>query len=211
MGKRRRRPRQASMWISASELPRSAAHLFYERSNRILDEAAFDAFIEQQCEPFYAPVMSRPSLAPGRYCRLLLLGYFEGLDSECAMAWRAVDSLSIRSFLQLELHDPAPDHLTISRTRRRIDLETHAAVFTWILQRLADAGLVERPFAHFYETGALRRVHLRGHANILKRVLVHGGGFNLGLLMHRLIGVGAPRGLQGRLTAAVGTVLASLS
>ena len=102
----------------------------------------FDAFVEAQCAPFYAPVLGRPSLAPGRYFRLLLLGYFEGLDSERAMAWRAADSLSVRSFLHLELHDPAPDHSTISRTRRLIDLEMHTAVFTWILQRLADGGLV---------------------------------------------------------------------
>jgi transposase len=87
--------------------------------------------------------MGRPSLAPGRYFRLLLLGYFEGLDSERAIAWRAADSLSIRSFLGLELHEPSPDHSTISRTRRLIDVETHRAVFTWVLQRLADGGLVK--------------------------------------------------------------------
>ena len=87
--------------------------------------------------------MGRPSLPPGRYFRLLLLGYFEGLDSERAIAWRAADSLSVRSFLDLELQEPTPDHSTISRTRRLIDLETHRAVFTWVLQRLADAGLVK--------------------------------------------------------------------
>ena len=85
--------------------------------NRILDEAGFDAFVEAQCTKFYAPVLGRPSLAPGRYVRLLLLGYFEGLDSERAIAWRAADSLSVRAFLHLELADPAPDHSTISRTR----------------------------------------------------------------------------------------------
>ena len=405
MGKRRRRARQASMWIPTSDLPRRAAHPFYRRLNRILDEAGFNAFVEAQCTKFYAPVLGRPSLAPGRCVRLLLLGYFEGLDSERAIAWRAADSLSVRAFLHLELADPAPDHSTISRPRRLIDLETHTAVFTWILQQLADAGLVkgqtvgidattleanaalrsivrrdtgesyeafltrlaeasgiatptradlarvdrkrkkkgsnddwthpddpdaritkmkddrthlahkaehavdletgavvgvtvqpaddgdtespaetiitaaeriervqpaadavrdlvadkryhsnqvlvdleavgvraylsepdrgrrnwrgkptaraavyrnrrrirgargqrllrqrgervERPFAHLYETGARRRVHLRGHPNILKRVLVHTGGFNLGLLMRRLTGVGTPRSLQ---------------
>ena len=80
--------------------------------------------------------------APGRYFRLLLLGYFEGLDSERGIAWRAADSLSVRSFLGLELHEAPPDHSTVSRTRRLIDLETHQAVFTWVLQRLADASLV---------------------------------------------------------------------
>ena len=416
MGERRRRARQAAMWIPTSELPRSAAHPFYQRLNQILDDAGFDAFVEERCAQFYAPVLGRPSLAPGRYFRSLLLGYFEGLDSERAIAWRAADSLSVRTFLHLELHDPAPDHSTISRTRRLIDLETHTAVFTWILQQLADAGLVkgqtvgidattleanaalrsivrrdtgesyeafltrlaqasgiatptraelarldrkrkkkgsnddwthphdpdakitkmkdgrthlahtaeqavdldtgaivgvtvqpaddgdtetlvetmttaaeqietvqpaaaavrelvgdkgyhsnqtlldleavgvraylsepdrgrrnwrgkaaardavyrnrrrirggrgqrllrqrgerlERPFAHLYETGAMRRVHLRGHPNILKRVLVHTGGFNLGLLMRRLIGVGTPRSLQGRIVALLGVLL----
>ena len=84
-----------------------------------------------------------PAWRQGWYVRLLLLGYFEGLDSERAIAWRAADSLSVRAFLHLELADPAPDHSTISRTRRLIDLETHTAVFTWILQQLADAGLVK--------------------------------------------------------------------
>ncbi|MDQ3419489.1 MAG: transposase [Acidobacteriota bacterium] len=87
--------------------------------------------------------MGRPSLAPGRYFRLLLLGYFEGLDSERALAWRAADSLSIRSFLGLELHEPTPEHSTISRTRRLSDVEAQRAVFTWVLQRLADGGLVQ--------------------------------------------------------------------
>ena len=91
---------------------------------------------------FYADGVGRPSLAPGRYFRMLPLGYFEGLDSERAMAWRAADSLSVRQFLDVALHEAAPDHSTVSRTRRRIDVETHLAVFTWVLQRLADAGLV---------------------------------------------------------------------
>jgi transposase len=67
---------------------------------------------------------------------------------------------------------------------------------------------LERPNAHLYETGGLRRLHLRGHANILKRVLVHAGGFNLGLFMRTLVGVGTPRGLQGRLAASLALVIA---
>jgi transposase len=143
MGKRKRRARQTSMWVATQDLPRSAAHPFYRRLNQVLDEAHFDTFVEGACTTFYAPVLGRPGLAPGRYFRLLLLGYFEGLDSERAIAWRAADSLSVRSFLGVELHEPTPDHSTISRTRRLIDLETHRAVFTWILQQLANAGLVK--------------------------------------------------------------------
>jgi transposase len=137
-----RRPRQAPLWTPTADLPRSAGHPFYQQLNRVLDAGGFDAFAEQKCAKFYEPVMGRPSLQPGRYFRLLLLGYFEGLDSERGIAWRAADSASIRAFLGLEATELAPDHSTISRTRRLIDVDTHQAVFTWILQRLADAGLV---------------------------------------------------------------------
>ena len=143
MGKKRKRDRQASMWVATADLPKSAGHPFYARLNRVLDDAGFDTFVEAQGAPFYADGIGRPSLAPGRYVRLLLLGYFEGLDSERAIAWRAADSLSIRQFLDFALHEAPPDHSTLSRTRRLIDVETHEAVFTWVLQRLADAHLVE--------------------------------------------------------------------
>jgi transposase len=402
------------MWVATHDLPRSAAHPFYTRLNQIFDDHHFDEFVEGLCQRFYADE-GRPGLPPGRYFRLLLIGYFEGLDAERAIAWRTADSFALREFLGLVLPEAPPDHSTISRTRRLIDLETHEAVFTWLLQRLADAGLVkgrtvgidattleanaalrsivrrdtsesyqdfltklaqasgietptradlaridrkrkkkgsnddwthphdpdakitkmkdgrthlahkaehavdletgaivgvtvqdadggdpttsretlitaaeqieavlpegdglqevvgdkgyhsnqslvdleavgvrsyisepdrgrrswqrkpearaavyrnrrrirgtrglrllrlrgerlERPFAHLYETGGMRRVHLRGHTNIRKRLLIHTGGFNLGLLMRQLIGVGTPRGLQARLIAVVVTL-----
>jgi transposase len=416
MGKRKRHAKQASMWVATQDLPRSAAHPFYTRLNQILDEHDFDGFVEGLCQQFYAGE-GRPGLPPGRYFRLLLIGYFEGLDAERAIAWRAADSFALREFLGLVLPDAPPDHSTISRTRRLIDVETHEAVFTWLLQRLAEAGLVkgktvgidattleanaalrsivrrdtgesyqhfliklaqasgigtptradlaridrkrkkkgsnddwshpqdpdakitkmkdgrthlahkaehavdletgavvavtvqdadegdtttsretlieaaeqieavrpdgdgleevvgdkgyhsnqslvdleavgvrsyisepdrgrrnwnkkpearaavyrnrrrirgprglrllrlrgerlERPFAHLYETGGMRRVYLRGHTNIRKRLLIHTAGFNLGLLMRQLIGVGTPRGLQGRRIAVVAALLA---
>jgi transposase len=119
------------------------SHPFYEKLNRLLAEHGFDEFVEAQCRPFYAEKMGRPSLAPGRYFRFLLLGYFECLDSERAMAWRAADSSGVRSFLELGLTECAPDHSTISRTRRLIDLETHRTVFTWVLQCLGIAGLIK--------------------------------------------------------------------
>ena len=408
------------MWVPTQQLPKSASHPFYKRLNQVLDQAGFDAFVEQQCARYYAPTMGRPSLAPGRYFRLLMIGYFEGLDSERAIAWRAADSLSLREFLGVEWDGEPPDHSTISRTRRRMDVETHRAVFTWILSRLAKAGLVkgktlgvdattleanaalrsivrrdtgdgyetyltklaqesgietptredlsridrkrpkkgsnddwqhphdpdaritkmkdgrthlahkteqavdletgavvgltvqgadqgdtttiketlieaaeqveevlpesdgfgevvadkgyhstqmvedleqleirsyiseprrgkrrwrgnlsardavygnrrriraargkrllrqrgerlERPFAHLYETGAMRRVYLRGHPNILKRLLLHVAALNLGLLMRQLYGVGTPRSLQGRRYALLTRVLAFLN
>lgn len=141
MGKRKRR--QESVWITTSELPKSPGHPFYQRLNVVLDEAGFDRFAEKSCERFYAGQVGRPSLQPGRYFRLLLLGYFEGLDSERGIAWRAADSLAIRSFLGLGLDERGPDHSTVSRTRRLIEVETHREVFGWVLERLAQAGLVK--------------------------------------------------------------------
>ena len=141
MGKRK--SEQAPIWIPTTELPVSPGHPFYVRLNAILDEAGFDRFAEEQCQAFYAPVMGRPGLPPGRYFRLLLLGYFEGLDSERGIAWRAADSLAIRTFVGLGLDAAAPDHSTISRTRRLIDVETHRAVFTLVQERLAAAGLLK--------------------------------------------------------------------
>src|SRR2546426_7862508 len=140
MGKRK--SEQAPLWIPTTELPVSPGHPFYVRLNGILDAAGFDRFVEEQCRPFYAPVMGRPSLAPGRYFRLLLVGYFEGLDSERGIAWRAADSLAVRNFLGLGLDEGAPDHSTISRTRRLIDVEAHRAVFTWVQEQLVEAGLL---------------------------------------------------------------------
>lgn len=131
------------MWVAVSELPKSVSHPFYEKLNGMLAEHGFDEFVEAQCRGFYAEKMGRPSLAPGRYFRFLLLGYFECLDSERAMAWRAADSSGVRSFLGLGLTECAPDHSTISRTRRLIDLETHRAVFTWVGQCLGIAGLIK--------------------------------------------------------------------
>lgn len=138
----RRKQQQNSMWLSTADLPKSPGHPFYQRVNAILDEAGFDRFVERRCERFYAGNVGRPSLPPGRYFRLFMLGYFEGLDSERAIAWRAADSLAVRSFLGLRLEERGPDHSTISRTRRLIDVETHHEVFAWILERLAASGLL---------------------------------------------------------------------
>ena len=138
MGKRRRHAKQASMWVATQDLPRSAAHPFYARLNQILEQHGFDGYVEGLCERFYADD-GRPGLPPGRYFRLLLIGYFEGLDAERAIAWRAADSFALREFIGLCCRGAA-DHSTISRTRRLIDLETHEAVFTWMLQRFGDAG-----------------------------------------------------------------------
>src|SRR5262249_17227564 len=141
MGKRK--SEQTPLWVPTTELPTSPGHPFYTKLNAILDEGGFDRFVETECQEFSAPVMGRPSLPPGRYFRLLLVGYFEGLDSDGGIAWAAADSLAVRQFVGLGLDTPAPDHSTISRTRRLIALETHRAIFTWGQERLAAARLLQ--------------------------------------------------------------------
>ncbi len=142
MGRRKRRERQRDLWIAAAELPASGGHPFYQRLSELLDKHDFDAFVEAECEKFYAPSLGRPSLTPGIYFRSLLVGYFEGIDSERGVAWRLADSLSLRRFLAIEFDEDTPDHSTISRTRRLIDIETHRKVFSWALRLLAREGLL---------------------------------------------------------------------
>jgi len=139
---RRKDERQESLFVIADAL-RPPRHVFYERLNRILTQHGFDAFVEELCRPFYAEKQGRPGLAPGVYFRTLFIGYFEGIDSERGMAWRIEDSLSLRSFLGFTLADSPPDHSTLSRTRRLIDVETHEAVFGWMLQVLASEKLID--------------------------------------------------------------------
>ena len=141
MGKRKTE-KQEPLFIVAADLPRTPAHPFYRKLNEILAQSGFDPFVEGLCQQFYADTLGRPSLAPGHYFRLLLLGYFEGIDSERGIAWRCGDSLSLRSFVGYAINETAVDHSTISRTRRLIDLETHQEVFTWVLKLLAREGLV---------------------------------------------------------------------
>ena len=143
MSRRKDRARTPGLWIATTALPVTGGHPFYQRLNQVLDTHAFDAFVEAQCAPFYAATVGRPSLLPGTYFRLLLIGYVEGIDSERGIAWRTADSLALRGFLGLDLDEAPPEHSTISRTRRLIDLETHRAVLTWILQVLATTDLVK--------------------------------------------------------------------
>ena len=142
MSRRKDRGRTPGLWIATNELPATGGHPFYQRLNHFLDAHGFDDFVEAQCAPFYAATVGRPSVMPGTYFRLRLIGYFEGIDSERGIAWRTADLLALRGFLGLGLDQMPPEHSTISRTRRLIDLETHCAVFTWILQVLATADLV---------------------------------------------------------------------
>ena len=130
------------MWVATQKLPRSPGHPFYERLNQVLEKAGFRRLRGGLCARFYARRDRAAESAAGRYFRMLLVGYFEGLNSERAIAWRVADSMSLRAFLDLDPEETPPNHSTLSRTRRRIDVETHREVFTWVLARLAEAGLV---------------------------------------------------------------------
>src|SRR3989442_452471 len=302
MGARKDREEQEELWVPHTALPKGASHPFYQRLNQLLEESHFDEFVEGRCQRFYAKKRGRPRLVPGVYFRLLLIGYFEGIDSERGMAWRANDSLALRRFLRVGLDESPPDHSTSSRTRRQISRQLHTGVHTCVLveqavdlsSRAVEAGALqaadrgdsasgretgceageqiatvageetsegvnpegpkevvldkgyhsnevltklaewevrsycsepergrrrwegkkeeqaavyanrrriqgergkrllrqrgeklERSFAHLYETGGMRRVHLRRHPNILKRLLVHVAAFNLGLVMRQ--------------------------
>jgi transposase len=138
----KRKARQASLWVEASQLQTRGRHPFYSRLNEILERAQFDRYVERICRKYYAPTMGRPSLAPGVYFRCFLLGYFEGIDSERGIAYRASDSLSLREFLGISLEEQTPDHSTLSKTRRLMNLGTHQAVFRWVLKRVAAEGLL---------------------------------------------------------------------
>jgi transposase len=135
--------RQADLMIGWAELPRSPGHVFYDRLQAVLIEAGFDRFAEGECAPYYASRRGRPSIPPGRYFRMHLVGYFEGIDSERGLEWRCADSLSLREFLRLGTTEPVPDHSWLSKTRARLPLEAHEAVFAWVLRRLAEHGLIE--------------------------------------------------------------------
>lgn len=140
-----RRPaeRQGNFWVATADLPAPVAHPFYKELNHILEQHDFDPFVESLCAKFYAKKIGRPSLPPAVYFRLMLIGYFEGIDSERGIAWRVADSLALRRFLGYSLEDGTPDHTTIGRNRRLIDLESHEAVFTWVLGVLAEEGLLK--------------------------------------------------------------------
>ena len=135
--------RQGDLMVSWSEMPRSPGHVFYDRLQLVLIEGGFDGFAEAVCQPYYAARMGAPSVPPGRYFRMHLVGYFEGIDSERGLEWRCSDSLSLREFLLLEMRERVPDHSWLSRTRARLPHEVHTAVFDWVLALIAEAGLVK--------------------------------------------------------------------
>jgi len=142
MGKRERE-QQGGLWIATTRLAQSPGHPFYERLNTLLGAADFDTRTEALCEPFYADGKGRPSVPPGVYFRMLLIGYFEGIDSERGIAWRCSDSLALRSFLGIPLDESTPNHSSLCRTRQRLTVEVHETVFQMVLEILEMHGLLK--------------------------------------------------------------------
>ncbi len=140
--KRRAGERQQELWIPAKDLAAGPGHPFYQRLNKLLADHGFDRFVEGLCQGFYAERLGRPSIPPGVYFRMLMVGYFEGIDSERGIAWRCADSLGLREFLGYSLRNKTPDHSSLSIIRSRLDLESHQEVFTWVLKVLGEKGLL---------------------------------------------------------------------
>ena len=138
-----RQDKQQEFWITISDIVTAPGPPFYHRLNQLLTEQGFDGFVEDLCPRFYAETMGRPSIVPGVYFRMLLVGYVEGIDSERGIAWRCADSLGLREFLSFGLNEKTPDHSSRSVIRRRINLETHQAVFAWVLTVLGEHGLLK--------------------------------------------------------------------
>lgn len=140
LGKRKQEQQEA--WVATTDLPRSPGHPFYRRLNQLLAEAGFDAWLESLCGPYYADQKGRPSVPPGTYFRMILIGYFEGIASQRGIAWRASDSLSLREFLGCEPTEETPDHSSLTRIHQRLPQEVHEAMFTFVLALAAEKKLL---------------------------------------------------------------------
>lgn len=138
----RREAIQAEMWVAAKDLPRSAGHVFYAKLNRFLADADFDRRIEELCRPYYADDQGRPSIPPGVYFRMLFVGFFEGLVSQRAIAWKCADSLSVREFLGVPISEDSPDHSSMTRIRQRLPLEVHVQGFLMVLEMAREKGIL---------------------------------------------------------------------
>jgi len=141
LGKRKRE--QQGLWVVTTDLPKSPGHPFYRKLNHVLAEANFDTWIEKLCQPYYAAVMGRPSIPPGVYFRMILVGYFEGIGSQRGIAWRCSDSRSLAEFLGVPQNETTPEHSSLSRTHQRLPLEIHEEVFVFVLKIAEDKKLLQ--------------------------------------------------------------------
>ena len=139
----KRKHEEQGLWIATTELPKSPGHPFYQKLNELLAEAKFDAWIEERCQPYYAAKLGRPSIPPGVYFRMILIGYFEGIASQRGIAWRCSDSRSLADFLGIPINERTPDHSSLSRVHGRLPLEVHEEVFVFVLKIAADKKLLK--------------------------------------------------------------------
>src|SRR5580692_6360374 len=138
----RRQPQQHDLWVATADLPRSPGHPFYQKLNRLLAEASFDTWLEKLCAPYYHAVMGRPSIPPGVYFRMILVGYFEGIASQRGIAWRCSDSRSLAVFLGIPADKETPDHSSMTRVHQRLPLEVHEEMFVFVLKIAAEKKLL---------------------------------------------------------------------
>ena len=116
---RRKKSRQQELYVTTDSLPTSNGHVVYSKINQLLAYEG-DQWIEELCASFYSPSRGRPGIPPGTYFRMLLVGYFEGIQSQRGIAWRCADSLSLRKFLGIPLTDSTPDHSSMTHIRERL-------------------------------------------------------------------------------------------
>ncbi|MFO0904013.1 MAG: transposase [Pirellulales bacterium] len=140
---RRKGEVQQDLFITADQLPKSIGHVFYRKLNELLAEAGFDRWVEDLCGPYYSQCKGRPGIPPGVYFRMLIVGYFEGLQSCRGIAWRCADSLSLRSFLGVPLTEDTPDHSSMSHLRDRLSQDVHHSVFAWVLKLAREKQLLK--------------------------------------------------------------------
>jgi transposase len=181
---RRQTQEQPDLWVPTTELPRSPGHAFYDKLNALLAQAGFDAHVEALCQPYYVEGVGRESIPPGVYFRMLLVGYFEGLDSQRGIAWRCYDSLSLRAFLGVPFPEATPDHSSLTKVRQRLPLAVHEEVFVFVL-RLAEGKKLLRGKTVAVDTttleanAALRSITRKdtgeGYQDYLKRLLAEQG------------------------------------
>ncbi len=139
----KREASQQDFWIATQDLPTSPGHPFYQKLNEVLRAASFDRFAEEVCAPYYAERLGRPSIPPGVYFRMLLVGYFEGIDSQRGIAWRCPDSRSLYEFLGVSPSERTPDHSSLTRIRQRLPLEVHLKVFQKVVEIAHGCGLLK--------------------------------------------------------------------
>ena len=193
-----KRKHEQQAWVATTDLPRSPGHPFYQQLNRLFVADGFDAWLEQLCQPYHA-TQGRPSIPPGVYFRMILVGYFEGISSQRGIAWRCCDSRSLAEFLGYGPTDETPDHSSLSRLGERLPPEVHEAVFQRVLGIAVSNGLVDG------KTVAVDSTTLEANA-AMKSIIRRDTGEDWKAYVRRLMqeaGPGSGRRADRRRTAAV--------